>query len=74
MGRVHAEALRRLGTVEVVSVGGRDEAAYRKMLADASVKAVHICTPNAAHFPDGESRARGRQARAVREASGGIER
>jgi predicted dehydrogenase len=51
MGRVHTEALRRLGTVEVVGVGGRDEAAYRKMLADASVKAVHICTPNAAHFP-----------------------
>jgi len=51
MGRVHAEALRRLGTVEVVAVGGRDEAAYRKMLADASIKAVHICTPNAAHFP-----------------------
>jgi predicted dehydrogenase len=50
MGRVHTEALRRLGTVEVVNVGGRDEAAYGKILADASVKAVHICTPNAAHF------------------------
>jgi predicted dehydrogenase len=50
MGRVHAEALRRLGTVEVVAVSGRDAAAFRKMLADASVKAVHICTPNAAHF------------------------
>jgi predicted dehydrogenase len=51
MGRVHAEALRRLGTVEVVSVSGRDEAAYRKMLADSSIQAVHICTPNAVHFP-----------------------
>jgi predicted dehydrogenase len=51
MGRVHAEALRRLGTVEVVAVGGRDVAAFRKILADPSVKAVHICTPNAVHFP-----------------------
>ncbi len=55
MGRVHTEALRRLGTVEVVAVSGRDEAALRKMLADASVRAVHICTPNAAHFPMAKS-------------------
>jgi predicted dehydrogenase len=51
MGRVHTEALRRLGTVEVENVSGRDEAAYRKMLADPVVRAVHICTPNAVHFP-----------------------
>ncbi len=51
MGRVHTEALRRLGTIEVVSVGGRDETSVRKMLADTSVRAVHVCTPNAVHFP-----------------------
>ena len=51
MGRVHTEALRRLGNVEVVPVGGRDAAAVRTALADASITAVHICTPNVAHFP-----------------------
>jgi predicted dehydrogenase len=51
MGRVHAEAVRRLGSVEPVPVSGRDEAAFRAALADPGIKAVHICTPNAAHFP-----------------------
>ncbi|MBZ5634551.1 MAG: Gfo/Idh/MocA family oxidoreductase [Acidobacteriia bacterium] len=51
MGRVHAEAVRRLGSVEPVPVGGRDEAAFRAALANPGIKAVHICTPNAAHFP-----------------------
>ncbi len=51
MGRVHTEALRRLGTIDVVPVGGRDSAALRAALSDASVTAVHICTPNASHFP-----------------------
>jgi predicted dehydrogenase len=51
MGRVHTEALRRLGNVEVVPVGGRDQAALRIALSDPSICAVHICTPNAAHFP-----------------------
>jgi predicted dehydrogenase len=50
MGRVHAEALRRLGNVEVVAVGGRDEAGLRIALSDLSIKAVHICTPNSVHF------------------------
>jgi predicted dehydrogenase len=50
MGRVHAEALRRLGSVEPVPVGGRDEAAFFEALANPGIKAVHICTPNAAHF------------------------
>ena len=50
MGRVHAEAVRRLGTVEPISVGGRDEAAFRAALANPGIKAIHICTPNAAHF------------------------
>jgi predicted dehydrogenase len=51
MGRVHAEAVRRLGSVEAIPVGGRDEAAFRAALANPGIKAVHICTPNAAHFP-----------------------
>src|ERR1700692_3551511 len=51
MGRVHAEAVRRLGSVEPIPVGGRDEAAFRAALANPGIKAVHICTPNAAHFP-----------------------
>jgi predicted dehydrogenase len=51
MGRVHAEAVRRLGSVEPIPVGGRDEAGFRTALANPGIKAVHICTPNAAHFP-----------------------
>ncbi len=50
MGRVHTEALRRLGNVEVVAVGGRDAAGLRIALGDPSIQAVHICTPNAVHF------------------------
>jgi predicted dehydrogenase len=67
MGRVHTEALRRLGNVEVTGVAGRTAAAARKfaddlgiehatgnyedLLADAELSAVHICTPNSLHFP-----------------------
>jgi predicted dehydrogenase len=51
MGRVHTEAVRRLGSVEPVPVGGRDAVAFRAALANPGIKAVHICTPNAAHFP-----------------------
>jgi predicted dehydrogenase len=67
MGRVHTEALRRLGNVEVVGVAGRTPAAARKfadalaieratgnyqdLLADPELNAVHICTPNELHFP-----------------------
>src|SRR5689334_2182206 len=51
MGRVHAEAVRRLGSVEPLPVGGRDESAFRAALANPGITAVHICTPNAAHFP-----------------------
>ena len=50
MGRVHTEALRRLGTIEVVPVGGRDEAGFRAALGSSTIAAVHICTPNSAHF------------------------
>ena len=46
MGRVHTEALRRLGSVEI-----REAASdYRQILDDPSVDAVHICTPNGLHF------------------------
>jgi predicted dehydrogenase len=67
MGRVHTEALRRLGNVEVAGVAGRTAAAARKfadalaiehatgnyqdLLADPELNAVHICTPNELHFP-----------------------
>jgi predicted dehydrogenase len=67
MGRVHTEALRRLGNVEVVGVAGRTAAAaqkfadtmrieratgnYQDLLADPDLDAVHICTPNELHFP-----------------------
>ena len=66
MGRVHLEALRRLGFVEVVAVVGssvqkaraladafgigRADASDRAVLDDPAVDAVHICTPNARHF------------------------
>ena len=50
MGRVHTEAVRRLGSIEPIAIGGRDEAAFRAALANPGIKAVHICTPNAAHF------------------------
>src|SRR6188472_2075601 len=65
MGKVHTEAVRRLGNVEVVSVAGSSDAKARAF-ADASsipgatgnwkslvgakeVDAVHILTPNAQH-------------------------
>jgi predicted dehydrogenase len=65
MGRVHTEALRRLGNVEVIGVAGRTAEAARKfadnlgieratgnyqdLLADAQVSVVHICAPNDLH-------------------------
>jgi predicted dehydrogenase len=67
MGRVHLEALRRLGFVDVVAVAGSSKekaraladafgvqhaaADYHDLLREPSVDAVHICTPNASHFP-----------------------
>jgi predicted dehydrogenase len=67
MGRVHTEGIRRLGNVEVVAIAGSsDEKArqfadqvgveratgdYRTLLADKSIDAVHVCTPNGLHFP-----------------------
>lgn len=67
MGRVHTEAIRRLGNVEVAAVAAiseqeaktfgqsmgieRTTADYRELLADPAIDAVHICTPNALHYP-----------------------
>jgi len=67
MGRVHTEGIRRLGNVEVVAIAGSSEEKarkfadevsvpgatgdYRTLLADPTLDAVHVCTPNALHFP-----------------------
>src|SRR5471030_2929254 len=67
MGRVHTEGVRRLGNVEVAGIAASSEAKarrfadelgveratgdYRELLADPSIDAVHVCTPNALHFP-----------------------
>lgn len=67
MGRTHLEALRRLGNVQVTTiVAGTLEKArafaeahglpgasadFHDVLNSPSVDAVHICTPNALHFP-----------------------
>ena len=67
MGKVHTEAIRRLGNVEVAAVAGSTQevadkfaAAYfipkatgdwRSLLADPSIDAVHVCTPNVLHYP-----------------------
>jgi predicted dehydrogenase len=67
MGRVHLEALRRVEHVDVVEVAGtsREKAQtagagynilnvtgdWRDVIADPSIDAVHITTPNHSHFP-----------------------
>lgn len=67
MGRVHTEAIRRLGFVHVAAVvGSSDERAHtfadahgiakasadlQTVLDDPSIQAVHLCTPNALHYP-----------------------
>jgi predicted dehydrogenase len=67
VGRVHLEAIRRLGYVDVrgLSVSNPERATkaaaefgiervvadYRALLDDPSVDAVDICTPNALHLP-----------------------
>jgi predicted dehydrogenase len=67
MGRVHLEALRRVEHVDVIAVVGRQfESAkkladlyevpgvltdYHELLGNAELDAVHICTPNALHYP-----------------------
>jgi predicted dehydrogenase len=65
MGRTHAEAIRRLDNVEIAAVASVDEARarefagiqgipratgdYRIILADPTIAAVHVLTPNALH-------------------------
>jgi predicted dehydrogenase len=67
MGRVHLEGVRRVDSVEVAAIVGRNaEKAhrlgtgfavpaitpdYKEVLRDPAVDVVHICTPNAQHFP-----------------------
>lgn len=67
MGKVHVEQIRRLGNVEVVALAAvsEEEAAkfgaafgierttsdWKSLLADASIDAVHVCTPNVLHAP-----------------------
>jgi predicted dehydrogenase len=65
MGRIHLEAVRRVEFVEAAAVVGRNTEAARRLglgfsipvmdfadvLADPKIDAVHICTPNAQHFP-----------------------
>jgi predicted dehydrogenase len=67
MGRVHLEAVRRLGFVEVAAIVGRRieaarsladafhvervESHYDQILADPEIQAIHICTPNSLHAP-----------------------
>jgi predicted dehydrogenase len=66
MGIVHSEAVRRLGYVEVAAVAGSTlakaqafaaqnhipaAAAWDEIVKDASIDAVHICTPNVLHHP-----------------------
>lgn len=66
MGRVHLEAVRRVEFVEAAAIAGRNEESarklgasfsvaamkdYREILRDPTIDAVHICTPNAQHYP-----------------------
>ncbi len=67
MGKVHTENVRRLGNVKVAVVVGsslpraqafadandipRATADLNSVLADNEIAAVHICTPNAEHYP-----------------------
>src|SRR5215469_7285420 len=67
MGRTHTEAIRRLGNVEIAGVASltdkmardfadqvgieRSTGDYHTLLADPTIEAVHVCTPNALHFP-----------------------
>jgi len=67
MGRVHTEGIRRLGNVDIVACCAiseeeaaafgkamgieRTTADYKTILKDPSIHAVHVCTPNALHYP-----------------------
>lgn len=67
MGRVHLEALRRVEHVDVIAVAGRQMGSaeklaegygvpeafdsYEALLKIPELDAVHVCTPNASHYP-----------------------
>ncbi len=66
IGPAHAEALARLGNVEVVALAGSEEAAtkakaaslgipkgygdWRELVHDDEIEVVHVCAPNNLHF------------------------
>ncbi len=65
MGKVHTEAIRRLGNVEVAAVAASSQATadkfaaalmipkasgdWQSVMADPEIDAVHVCTPNSLH-------------------------
>src|SRR6516165_969060 len=67
VGRVHLEGISGTGGVKLYAIGEPEvkkaellaaefgaekvEADYHRLLEDPNVDAVHICTPNALHFP-----------------------
>src|SRR5713226_2802887 len=67
VGRVHVEAIRRLGEVELAAIAdvseelarkfgeqlGVDRAVgdYRQLLREPDLRAVHVCVPNNMHYP-----------------------
>jgi predicted dehydrogenase len=67
MGKVHSEAIRRVGHVDIAAVVAANPAEavafgqsigvertsgdYKEILADPTIEAVHVCTPNALHYP-----------------------
>jgi predicted dehydrogenase len=67
MGKVHSEAIRRVGHVDIAAVVAanateavafgqsigveRTSGDYKEILADPTIEAVHVCTPNALHYP-----------------------
>jgi predicted dehydrogenase len=67
VGRVHLEGISRVGGVNLYAIGEPEvakaqalaaefgaekvEGDYRRLLEDKELDAVHICTPNALHFP-----------------------
>ena len=66
IGPAHAEALRRLGNIEVTALAGTDAVEtrqkadalgileaygdWRKLIAHPEIQAVHICSPNSLHY------------------------
>jgi len=67
VGRVHVEAIRRLGFVDIAAIvdvnvaqaeryakefgAEKGVADYKEVLADPTIDAVDICTPNVFHAP-----------------------